>query len=51
MTERLSGDDDGLGGLRRQGGAWLMPNPKARLTTNLQQSEEGRAPDKETQLP
>lgn len=32
MKERLSGDDDGLSGLSRQGGAWLMPPIEARLT-------------------
>ena len=51
MKERLSSDDDGLGGLPRQGGAWLSPTNKARLTTTLQISEERRAPIKETPIP
>ncbi len=51
MKERLSSDDDGLGGLPRQGGAWLTPSHKARLTGNPLQCEGRRAPVKEIPIP
>jgi hypothetical protein len=51
MKERLSGDDDGLGGLHRQGGAWLPPHNEARLTDHARAHDERRAPIKETQIP